>query len=580
MLRQIFSQLHFKANLPLPQIRAISRTRFCSNIEDQDPKKEEIELKIEEENEPKIDFGQFRSENRIKIVNSTEDVPDPILDFEHSGFSSGILKNLERSGFVQPMPIQAQGWPIALSGSDMIAIGETGSGKTLGFLLPAFMHINKVNRENPGTDPICLILAPTRELAQQIEQVAKQYGKGVMTTCVFGGASKMYQSRQLQRKTDILVATPGRLIDFIESGIASLERCSYVVLDEADRMLDMGFEPQLRRILEEVPANRQMLMWSATWPKEVETLAKDFLKDGSNPYVHLNIGSIDLQANQNIEQQIKVIEDHDKRDTLIEIAQENKHEGKILIFANTKRTVDFIVKVLQRYDCRAIGIHGDKTQQMRDNALNRFRSGSYNILVASDVAARGLDVNDIKLVINYDMPANTEDYIHRIGRTGRSGKAGKSVSFLVKDSTTKHFQKSLVSVLKKANQEVPEELTNMNNFAMEQKRRTKGYQNQFWKQPRNDHRNNRRYQSLDDDDYDDSRSSSRQRYQRYDDYEPRRYQRNDDYEPRRYQRNDDYEPRRYQRDPQRTHSHNFEDSREPSRPNRYQGYRNDDKFDD
>merc|ERR1712062_870683 len=236
---------------------------------------------------------------------------------------------------------------------------------------------------------------------------------------------------------------------------------------------------------------------------------------------------------------------------------------------NTKRTVDFIVKVLQRYDCRATGIHGDKTQQMRDNALNRFRSGSYNILVASDVAARGLDVNDIKLVINYDMPTNTEDYIHRIGRTGRSGKSVKSVSFLVKDSTTKHFQKSLVSAWKKANQEVPEELTNMNNFAMEQQKRPKRYQNQFWKQPRNDYRNSRRYQSLD---YDDYRSSSRQRNYRSD----YRYS-----NPGRY--NEDYEPRRYQRDHQQTYSHDFEDSRDfsrPSRPNRYQGYRNDDKFDD
>ena len=214
MLRNILTNFQCQTRLNLFQIRAISKSIPPSNCPN------DIEAK-------KFDFDQFRTENRIKIVKSTENVPDPILDFSHSGFSTNIIQTLEKSGFEQPMPIQAQGWPIALNGSDMIAIGETGSGKTLGFLLPAFMHINKVNRENPGNDPICLVLAPTRELAQQIEKVAKTYGKGVWTTCVFGGASRMTQARLLQRKVDILVATPGRLIDLLESDIATLNRYFY-----------------------------------------------------------------------------------------------------------------------------------------------------------------------------------------------------------------------------------------------------------------------------------------------------------------------------------------------------------------
>ena len=560
MLRNIFTHIQSRTSLySLVQIRPISKSIPPPNCPN-------------DNQATKFDFDQFRSDNRIKIVKSSEDVPDPILDFENSGFSSNIIKSLERSGFEQPMPIQAQGWPIALNGSDMIAIGETGSGKTLGFLLPAFMHINKVNRENPGKDPICLVLAPTRELVQQIENVARTYGKGVWTTSVFGGASRMYQARQLQRNTDILVATPGRLIDLLESDMATLNRISYVVLDEADRMLDMGFEPQLRRILEEVPANRQMLMWSATWPKEVESLAKDFLQTDSNSYVHLNIGSIDLQANQNIEQVFEILEDQDKRDKLIEIAQEHKHEGKILIFANTKKSVDYIVKILHRYDCRSIGIHGDKTQGMRDNALSRFRSGSYNFLVATDVASRGLDVDDIKLVINYDMPTNTEDYIHRIGRTGRSGRKGKSVSLVDKFKTSKSFHKELISILKEAKQDIPEELANMNQFSEDTKRKSRN-SNQFWRNKYDrDYRSQRRYASLDEDDIDEGRSYRRQNY----DSRPRRYEnwRNSDRDfnsrPRRYENNwrndDEFEsrPRRYERQRGFSEGDEFE-----SRPRRY-----------
>lgn len=313
--------------------------------------------------------------------------------------------------------------------------------------------------------PQVLIVAPTRELAQQTEQVAKKYGSssGLITVSVYGGANRMQQINALRRGVDIIVATPGRMLDLLETGGASLERTSFVVLDEADRMLDMGFEPQIRQVLDQVRPDRQLLMWSATWPSEVENLAHDFFNssDQQNTFVHLNIGSIELQANSNIEQQVHIVhERRDKVDKILDLLTQeiDDPKDKVLVFAATKKSVDFLEMLCRKNGIKATAIHGDKSQQMRDRALYNFRNGNVNILIATDVASRGLDVDDVKMVVNYDMPTNTEDYVHRIGRTGRRGKSGKAQSYIVPSEVSKSFILDLIQVMKEADQEVPQEL--------------------------------------------------------------------------------------------------------------------------
>ena len=261
-----------------------------------------------------------------------------------------------------------------------------------------------------------MILSPTRELAQQTEQVSHNFGSplGLGTVCVYGGSSRHVQIKKLsQRNVDIIVATPGRIIDLHECGNVALDSCDFVVLDEADRMLDMGFEPQIRDILQNVAEKRQMLMWSATWPNEVRDLAND-LSNQEN-LVHLNIGSTELQANPNIEQVVELTQSEiEKKEKLKELLlEEVESTEKVLIFAATKRSVDYLEHFLSRNGIRAMGIHGDKSQQARDRVLFNFRQGRRNVLIATDVASRGLDVDDVKLVINYDFPKNIEDYVHR-----------------------------------------------------------------------------------------------------------------------------------------------------------------------
>lgn len=260
-----------------------------------------------------------------------------------------------------------------------------------------------------------MVLAPTRELAQQIQTVARDFGasNSIRNTCIFGGSPKGPQARDLERGVEIVIATPGRLIDFLERGTTNLRRCTYLVLDEADRMLDMGFEPQIRKIIEQIRPDRQVLMWSATWPKEVQALAEDFLND----YIQINIGSLNLAANHNIRQIIEICEESQKEQKLSNLLREimTERTNKIIIFVETKKKVDDITKTIKREGYAAICIHGDKSQGERDHVLNEFRCGKSSILVATDVAARGLDVEDVKYVLNYDYPNSSEDYIHRIG---------------------------------------------------------------------------------------------------------------------------------------------------------------------
>ncbi|KAI4487315.1 hypothetical protein M0804_005464 [Polistes exclamans] len=412
-------------------------------------------------NRSKEEVAQFRenAEITVKGVN----VPNPIQYFEEGNFPPYVMEGIRRQGYSQPTAIQAQGWPIALSGRDLVAIAQTGSGKTLGYILPAIVHIIHQPRLSKGDGPIALILAPTRELAQQIQEVANCFGESaaVRNTCIFGGAPKGPQAHDLERGVEICIATPGRLIDFLERETTNLRRCTYLVLDEADRMLDMGFEPQIRKIIEQIRPDRQVLMWSATWPKEVRALAEDFLTD----YTHLNIGSLTLSANHNIVQIVDVCQEFEKDIKLYRLLQEigTEKENKTIIFVETKRKVDDITRNIRRDGWQALSIHGDKNQQERDHVLQEFRSGRAPILVATDVAARGLDVDDVKYVINFDYPSSSEDYIHRIGRTGRRRQTGTAYAFF-----TSHNMKhagDLIEVLREAGQNINPRLSEMAEMA-------------------------------------------------------------------------------------------------------------------
>ncbi|KAL4648025.1 putative ATP-dependent RNA helicase DDX5, partial [Arapaima gigas] len=400
---------------------------------------------------------QYRRSKEVTVKG--RDCPNPIVKFHEANFPNYVMDVITKQNFTEPTPIQAQGWPLALSGKDMVGIAQTGSGKTLSYLLPAIVHINHQPFLKPGDGPICLVLAPTRELAQQVQQVAAEYGRAshLKSTCIYGGAPKGPQIRDLERGVEICIATPGRLIDFLEAGKTNLRRCTYLVLDEADRMLDMGFEPQIRKIVDQIRPDRQTLMWSATWPKEVRQLAEDFLKE----YVQINVGALQLSANHNILQIVDVCNDGEKDDKLLQLLEEimSEKENKTIIFVETKRRCDDLTRRMRRDGWPAMGIHGDKSQQERDWVLNEFKFGKSPILIATDVASRGLDVEDVKFVINYDYPNSSEDYIHRIGRTARSQKTGTAYTFFTPGNMKQ--ANDLISVLREANQAINPKLIQM-----------------------------------------------------------------------------------------------------------------------
>lgn len=301
------------------------------------------------------EIAEYRAEHSITLRGSA---PNPIINFNEVSIPDYVATEIRKQNYERPTPIQAQGWPIALSGSNMVGIAKTGSGKTLGYILPAIVHINNQPSLVRGDGPIALVLAPTRELAQQIQQVATDFGSAsyVRNTCVFGGAPRGPQARDLARGCEIVIATPGRLIDFLESGQTNLNRCTYLVLDEADRMLDMGFEPQIRKILEQIRPDRQTLMWSATWPKEVRRLAEDFLGD----YVQINIGSLELSANHNIKQIVTICPDTDKEEKLQELLESiydtEDNPGKVIIFAETKVRVENVARFIRSFNVQCVAV--------------------------------------------------------------------------------------------------------------------------------------------------------------------------------------------------------------------------------
>eukprot|EP00586_Coscinodiscus_wailesii_P017137 CAMPEP_0172519242 /NCGR_PEP_ID=MMETSP1066-20121228/291300_1 /TAXON_ID=671091 /ORGANISM="Coscinodiscus wailesii, Strain CCMP2513" /LENGTH=542 /DNA_ID=CAMNT_0013301793 /DNA_START=256 /DNA_END=1882 /DNA_ORIENTATION=+ len=405
---------------------------------------------------PQEEAEAWRASKSIVVIG--EGVPKPVMTFDEASMPEYILTEVLKQGFERPTPIQSQGWPMALKGKNMVGISATGSGKTLAFLLPAMIHINAQQYLKPGEGPIVLVLAPTRELAVQIKEECDKFGgsSDIKNTVVYGGVPKSRQVHALRSGIEIVIATPGRLIDHLEQGNTNLKRVTYLVLDEADRMLDMGFEPQLRKICSQIRPDRQVLMWSATWPREVQNLAQDYLRE----YYQVTVGSLDLAGNKDVTQIIDVCTDQEKYRNLLKNLKDNLTEkDRVLVFVETKKGCDMLTRSLRMDNFQARAMHGDKSQDERDWVLKEFKSCQSTLLVATDVAARGLDVDDIKMVVNFDFPNDMESYIHRIGRTGRAGKKGIAVSFFVPLKNGR-MARDLVEILNRTEQHVPTELQN------------------------------------------------------------------------------------------------------------------------
>ncbi|KAJ6232847.1 atp-dependent RNA helicase ddx5-related [Anaeramoeba flamelloides] len=433
------------------------------------------------------DVQQLRMEKELKLFGNCD--CKPFTKFEHGFFPEKTLQQLKDKGWTGPSPIQSQTWPISLQGHDLIGVAETGSGKTLSFLIPAFVHILDQRPITRGDGPICLILAPTRELAIQIKEVSEEFGRTINITsnCVYGGVSRGSQIQELRRGGQIIVATPGRLIDFIKSEETNLNRVTFLVLDEADQMLDMGFEPQIREIVDKIRIDRQTLMFSATWPKSVRKLGEELT---TNP-IRVNVGKLGVSANKHIKQTLIFLNQMEKNTKILEILQKIHDGSRILIFTQTKIGADNLSNLLSSNGFRSAPIHGDKSQFVRERTLNRFRNSSCPILVATDVASRGLDVKDIKYVVNYDFPSQIEDYVHRIGRTARYGKEGHAVSFFTQSSY--RLAGKMIKILRDCEQPIPHEFDKYSHQWVNEKR-SKGKSNYGWRNRQNNYyRNNNRF---------------------------------------------------------------------------------------
>lgn len=337
-----------------------------------------------------------------------------------------LLKALETEGYTEPTPIQEQSIPHILRGKDLLGCAQTGTGKTAAFAIPILQNLVLQQNEDGHNNNIkALILTPTRELAIQIDESFEAYGKhtGIQHAVIFGGVSQFHQTSQLRRGVDVLIATPGRLLDLIAQKFVNLKSLKMFVLDEADRMLDMGFIHDVRKIISILPENRQTLFFSATMPPEITRLSSSIL---NNP-IRVEVTPVSSTA-ENVDQQIYLVEKNDKRDLLIHLLKNGTIQNA-LVFTRTKYGADKIAHALHRANIKSDAIHGNKTQNARQKALTNFKEGKIRVLVATDIAARGIDVDDLSHVINFELPNVPETYVHRIGRTGRAGNSGSALSF-------------------------------------------------------------------------------------------------------------------------------------------------------
>jgi ATP-dependent RNA helicase RhlE len=371
------------------------------------------------------------------------------MSFETLGLEARLLKALEKQGYQTPTPIQEQAIPIVLEGRDLLGCAQTGTGKTAAFSLPILHQLLDAPPRSPYVQkgpirPIrTLILTPTRELAGQIGENIAAYGQftPLRHAVIFGGVKQFGQVQQLKKGVDILVATPGRLLDLIYQGIVSLHAIEIFVLDEADRMLDMGFINDIRKVISRLPDERQTLFFSATMPQEIQGLADSIL----NKPVRIEVSPVSSTV-EIIEQQIYFV-DQPQKQALLKHLLEQKETQRVLIFTRTRHGADRVVKHLGRVNIQADAIHSDKSQNARQNALERFKNGQSKVLVATDIAARGIDVDDITHVINFDLPNVGETYVHRIGRTGRAGATGIAISFC--DASERPHLKEIEKTIRK-----------------------------------------------------------------------------------------------------------------------------------
>lgn len=423
----------------------------------------QAEVDFESQANTGINFDAYED---IPVETSGHDVPPPVNTFAEIDLGDALNENIRRCKYVKPTPVQRHAIPIVIGGRDLMACAQTGSGKTAAFCFPIISGILKSRppqrpRGSRTAFPLALILSPTRELSVQIHEEAKKfaYQTGVRACVAYGGAPIHQQLRELERGVDILVATPGRLMDLLERARVSLQMVNYLALDEADRMLDMGFEPQIRKIVEQMDMPprgvRQTMLFSATFPKEIQRLASDFLAD----YIFLAVGRVGSSTDL-IAQRVEFVLEADKRSYLMDLIHAQKanavpgKQSLTLVFVETKRGADALENWLYKNGFPATSIHGDRTQQEREYALRSFKSGATPILVATDVAARGLDIPDVAHVINFDLPNDIDDYVHRIGRTGRAGKSGVATAFFNEGNMS--IARSLCELMQEANQEVPQ----------------------------------------------------------------------------------------------------------------------------
>ena len=367
------------------------------------------------------------STNTTETLAATESV-----NFDSLGLAPALLKAIVDTGYTTPTPIQAKAIPLAMQGKDLMAGAQTGTGKTAAFALPILQKLLPFasSSTSPAKHPIrALVLTPTRELAIQVEESIKVYAKHtpLKSLVVFGGIDIKTQTPHLKTGIEILVATPGRLLDHVEQKTLNLGQVQILVLDEADRMLDMGFMPDLKRILALLPKQRQNLMFSATFSNEIKKLADDFL---TNPTL-IEVSRSNATA-ENVTQKVYLVEQNKKQALLTQLlkAENNK---QVIVFTKTKITASKLSRALQKEGIAADAIHGDKSQKERIEALDAFKAGKITALIATDVAARGLDISDLPMVINYEIPSAPEDYVHRIGRTGRAGASGVAISLVCDD---------------------------------------------------------------------------------------------------------------------------------------------------
>nr|XP_002131481.1 ATP-dependent RNA helicase DDX3Y isoform X1 [Ciona intestinalis] len=433
------------------------------------PRDENLERNLFSGSNTGINFDKYED---IPVEATGDDVPEHIENFKQAELGEIVDDNLESCKYTVPTPVQKYAIPIIQSKRDLMACAQTGSGKTAAFLLPT---LSQLYTKGPGESlkattshqrgrrklfPLALVLSPTRELASQIYDEARKfaYRSHVRPCVVYGGADVGAQMRDLDRGCHILVATPGRLVDFIERGKVGLCYIRFVILDEADRMLDMGFEPQIRRIVEQSDmthkGERQTLMFSATFPKEIQILARDFL----NNYIFLAVGRVG-STSTNITQKVVWVDEEEKHKFLLDLVNATDSKSLTLIFTETKKGADALDEFLYTRKYKSTSIHGDRTQREREEALLAFRTGEYPILVATAVAARGLDIPNVRHVINFDLPSDVDEYVHRIGRTGRVGNIGLATSFF--NNKNVNIVKDLVDLLIEASQEVPPWLENM-----------------------------------------------------------------------------------------------------------------------